>query len=220
MTTTTPTNPLAQPLARVPGLNRLLPEAISQTTGRPIQSEHAGVRTLTGIGGTPSDFIQEEIRRVGVPGSSFYIRTTGDYGLDKMIKETYARILQQELGDHTDPATGEIVKGVLSDPSYVELGTPARQRDFLQRYIFPPLKRAALGETREALGESRFTEATVVGEEARRRQRQQKMLEDLIGETPESQLPGDTGDPDLAGQPPPGPPAPAADTLAPPPPAQ
>ena len=200
------TRPLAAPLSQVPGVSRLIPERISQTTGKAVTTTHPWLRALAGIGSAPRDFVTEEVRRVGVPGQSVFIRETGDYGLDKMVAENYARILQQEL-----PA-------VLEDQSYIELRTPARQRDFLQRYIFPPLKRAALGETREALGESRFTEATVVGEEARRRQRQQKMLEDLIGETPESQLPGDQ---DLAGQPPPGPPpspAPAADTLGGPPP--
>lgn len=193
--------PLAQPLARVPGLNRLLPEATSQTTGRPIRSEHAGVRTLTGIGGAPSDFIQEEVRRVGVPGSSVYIRETGDAGLDKMVAETYAQILQQELPQ------------ILEDPQYVELGTPARQRDFLQRYVFPPLKRAALGETRSLLGESRFTEATVRGEESRRRQRQQKLLDALEAETPQEASQPE----DLVGTPPPGPPAPSAGTSVAPP---
>jgi len=51
--------------------------------------------------------VTEEVRRAGVPGQSVFIRETGDYGLDKMVAENYARILQQEL-----PA-------VLEDQSYI-----------------------------------------------------------------------------------------------------
>ena len=59
---------------------------------------------------------------------------------------------------------------VLEDPYYLELRTPARQRDFLQG-IFADLKAAAASEALDLLGEERVTAATVRGEEARRRAR-------------------------------------------------
>jgi hypothetical protein len=178
--------PLAGPLANVPYARRLIPERISQTTGRPVATEYPLLRALAGIGTTPRDFVVEEVRRVGVPGQSVFIRETGDYGLDRAIAESYAQVLKEEL------------PGILEDPSYQELGTPARQRDFLQRSIFPVLKRVALAEARSTVGEERYTEATVRGEEERRRARQTRLLDAL-----ESELPLED---ELRGAPPPGPP--------------
>lgn len=180
--------PLAAPLANVPYVRRVIPERISQTTGRPVATEYPLLRALAGIGTTPRDFVVEEVRRVGVPGQSVFIRETGDYGLDRAIAESYATVLQEEL-----PA-------ILEDPTYRELRTPARQRDFLQRTIFPVLKRVALAEARSMVGEDRYTEATVRGEEERRRARQSRLIEELEGELPAEDDP-------LRGSPPPAPPA-------------
>lgn len=182
--------PLAAPFANVPFVKQLIPERISQTTGRPVAAEYPLLRGLLGIGTAPRDFIVEEVQRIGVPGASVYIRETGDYGLDRLVAETYARLLQEEL-----PA-------VFEDPFYTELGTPARQRDYLQRYVFPALKRASLGEARELLGEERVEEGTVRGEAARRRDRQQRLLDDLAAAEPEIAPTPD----DQVGEPPPGPP--------------
>lgn len=189
--------PLAGPIANVPYARQLIPESVSQTTGKPVAAEYPLLRGLLGIGTTPRDFVTEEVRRIGVPGSSVFIRETGDYGLDRLVAETYSKLLQEEL------------PSVLEDQEYVALGSPARQRDYMQRYIFPALKRAALSETRELLGEERFTGATVRGEDARRRARQAKLLEDL-----EAGEPGVAQDP--LGGPPPGPP-PTAPSVGPPP---
>lgn len=188
--------PLAAPFANVPGVRQLIPESISQTTGRPVAAEYPLLRALAGIGTSPRDFVTEEVRRIGVPGQSVFIRETGDYGLDRMIAESYSAILKEEL------------PGILEDPSYTELSTPARQRDYMQRYIFPALKRAALGEARTLLGEERFTGATVRGEEARRRTRQERLLTDLEEAEPvvEQEDPGaPPGPPTTTGAPPPPP---------------
>lgn len=164
--------PLAGPLANVPLARQIIPERISQTTGQPVAAEYPLLRGLLGIGTTPRDFIVEEVRRIGIPGSSVYLRETGDYGLDRLVAETYARNLKTFLPE------------VFEAPEYGELGTPARQRDYLQRYIFPAIKRASLAEVRESLGTARFEEATVKGEDARRKVRQQRLVEQLEGETP------------------------------------
>ncbi len=178
--------PIAAPLGNVPGVRQLIPERISQTTGKPVASEYPLLRALAGIGTAPRDFVTEEVRRVGVPGQTVFIKETGDYGLDRMIADQYSQILQQEL-----PA-------ILEDPSYLELRTPARQRDYLQRYVFPSLKRAALAEARGLVGDAQFEGAMVQGEAKRRKDRQTRLLEELEAAEPEIQ------DPDLLGAPPPG----------------
>lgn len=179
--------PLAGPLANVPYARRLIPERISQTTGRPVATEYPLLRALAGIGTTPRDFVVEEVRRVGVPGQSVFIRETGDYGLDRAIAESYAKVLKEEL------------PSILESEDYRTMGTPARQRDFLQRTIFPVLKRVALAEARSMVGEERYTEATVRGEEERRRARTNRLLDELEQEVPMEDDP-------LRGAPPPGPP--------------
>lgn len=178
--------PLAAPIANIPGARQLIPESISQTTGKPVATEYPLLRALAGIGTTPRDFVTEEVRRIGVPGASVFVRETGDVGLDRMVAESYAKILGDEL------------PGILEDPAYTQLETPARQRDYMQRYIFPALKRAALADAREALGDVRFEGATVTGENARRQQRQTKLLDALEGSEPAIEDQGDG--------PPPGPP--------------
>lgn len=183
--------PLAAPIANIPGVRRLIPERISQTTGQPVAAEYPFLRGLLGIGTAPRDFVVEEVRRIGVPGSSVYIRETGDYGLDRLIAETYARTLQEFLPE------------VLEAPEYAEFGTPALQRDYLQRYIFPAIKRASLAEVQDALGTERFEEATVQGEEARRRTRQQRLLDRLLEETPELEGAGEEEAGALTAPPPP-----------------
>lgn len=191
--------PIAAPLANIPGVSQLIPESISQTTGKPIAAEYPWLRALAGVGTAPRDFVTEEVRRVGVPGQSVFIRETGDVGLDRMVAERYAAILQQEL-----PAE-------LEGQSYLEQSTPARKRDYLQRYIFPALKRAALGEVREALGEERFQAGTVRGEDARRKARQLRLIDELIAREPELEVddpeapPAETGaGAGQVGEPPPG----------------
>lgn len=192
--------PLAGPIANVPFAKQLIPESVSQMTGKPVQTEYPLLRGLAGIGTTPRDFVTEEVRRIGVPGQSVFIRETGDYALDRTIAEAYAKVLEEEL-----PA-------VLEAPEYQQLGTPARQRDYMQRYIFPALKRAALGEARQTVGETAYQGATVTGENARRQTRQLQLLEALEGAepgapaeeqvgTPPPQAPAAIG----AGGPPPGP---------------
>lgn len=185
--------PLAEGLGRVPGLNRLIPPTYSQTTGQPVRGVYPAARAVTGIGGSQADFIQEEIRRVGLPGSSYYFRETGDKGFDDLLAQTYARIVNAELPT------------VLEDPEYQQLGTPARQRDYLQR-IFPLLKRAALGEVKELLGLERVEEAQTTGEELRRKRRQAALVETLEGAEP----PGGESAPFEEPEPPPPAPAPAA----------
>lgn len=163
--------PLAGPMANIPFAKQLIPERISQTSGQPVAAEYPLLRGLLGIGTTPRDFVVEEVRRIGVPGSTVYIRETGDVGLDRLVAETYARNLQQYLPQ------------VLESDHYATLATPARQRDFLQRYFFPAVKRGSLGEVRLLLGNDRYTEATVRGENARRKERQARLIEDLAGES-------------------------------------
>jgi hypothetical protein len=153
------------------------------------------VRVLTGIGGSPSDIVQEEARRIGLPGTSLYISEKGDAELDRMTAESYARILQEELPQ------------MLEDPTYTELRTPARQRDFLQRYVFPVLKRAALAEARLGVGEKRYKAGTLKGEAARKAARQLRLIDELEGALPpEERL--ESEEPDQIGAPPPGPPGP------------
>jgi hypothetical protein len=190
-----PMRPLAAPIANIPFARRVIPERISQTSGKAVAAEYPLLRALAGVGSAPRDFIVEEVRRIGLPGQSVFIRETGDAGLDRLVAETYAKIL------------GETLPQILEDPSYTGLGTPARQRDFMQRYVFPDLKRAALGTVRGLLGEERFTAATVRGEEARRRRRVDAMLEELGPETPEPQeeAPADPLSPPSAEAPPPPP---------------
>jgi len=185
------TYPLAEGLGRVPGLSRLVPPTYSQTTGQPVRSINPGVRALTGIGGSQADFIQEEVRRIGLPGSTVYFRETGDYGLDTLLAQTYARILQSEL------------PGVLESEGYRVLGTPAAQRDYLQR-VFPLFKRAALGVTKELLGLARTEEAMVTGEEARRKRRQLALVERLEAQEPQApqEPPEETPEPAPAPPPP------------------
>lgn len=185
-----PLRPLAAPLANIPYASQAIPDRISQTTGQPLSTEYPLLRGGAGIGTSPRDFVQEEAQRIGLPGQAVYIRETGDYGLDRMVAETYARILQQELPQ------------VLSDPTYQALGTPADQRDYLSRWIFPNLKRAALADVRQGLGDQRFQAATVKGEGARRQQRQLDLVDRLQGEVG----PAAPDDPAEADQPPPGPP--------------
>lgn len=191
------THPLAAPFANVPFAKQLIPERISQTTGRPVATEYPLLRGLLGIGTTPRDFVVEEVRRIGVPGQSVYIQETGDYGLDRTIAESYSTILREEL------------PSILESDTYQQLGSPALQRDFLQRSIFPVLKRVALAEARTVVGSERFTGSTVRGEEARRRDRQQRLLDAL-----ESELPPEETEPGG----PPGPPPEAGAATAPPPP--
>jgi hypothetical protein len=200
--------PLAGPIANIPYARQAIPESISQMTGKPVASEYPLLRGLLGIGTTPRDFITEEVRRIGVPGASVFIRETGDYALDRVVAEKYSEILQQALGDPPpDPATGKPpvddlgrpLTGILSSEYYQQLGTPARQRDYLQRYVFPALKRAALGEARATIGEDQYQGATVTGENARRKQRQAKLLEALEAGEPQSPQEQE----DLIGTPPP-----------------
>ena len=175
--------PLAEGLGRVPGASRLLPPTYSQTTGEPVRSVNPGVRAITGIGGTQVDFIQEEATRIGLPGSTRYFRETGDKGLDDLLHQIYARVQQSEL------------PGVFESPDYQQLGTPAAQRDYLQK-VFPLLKRAALAETKDLLGSERVSTATVVGEEARRQKRRLALIERLeAAEPPAPQEPPDTPEP-------------------------
>lgn len=190
--------PLAGPLANVPGVKQLIPERVSQTTGEVVQTEYPFLRGGLGIGTSPRDFVMEEARRIGVPGSSIFIRETGDVGLDRAVAESYSQILKTEL------------PGILQDPQYTQLGTPARQRDFLQRYVFPVLKRAALAEARSTVGDARYEAGTVKGEAARRQLRQARLLDQLEAETPSVD---DVGDLDA----PPGPPAAAVPPPPPPP---
>jgi hypothetical protein len=186
--------PLAEGLGRVPGASRLIPPTYSQTTGEPVRSIHPGVRALTGVGGTQADFVQEEVRRVGLSGSSVYFKETGDYGLDTLLAQTYARVLRAEM-----PA-------VLEDPDYRSLGTPAAQRDYLQK-VFPLLKRAALGEVKELLGTERVETAQTSGEELRRKKRQAALLERLEAAEPRVETaPFEEPEPAPPGPPPPGPP--------------
>lgn len=159
--------PLGAPIENVPGARRVIPETISQTTGKPIQTEYPLLRTTTGIGTQAKDFAAEEAQRVGVPGSALYLKETGDVGLDRLVAETYSKILQEHL-----PA-------VLQDPGYTQLRTPARQRDFLQQAVLPTLKHAALAQVRADLGATEFDAAEVTGEAKRRKDRQQRMLKDL-----------------------------------------
>lgn len=178
--------PLAAPLGNIPGVRQLIPERISQTTGKPVTSEYPWLRALAGIGTAPRDFVTEEVRRVGVPGQSVFIKETGDYGLDTLIADRYSTLLQQEL------------PSVLEHPSYQALRTPARQRDYLQRYIFPAIKRGALAEARSLVGEDQYQGALVQGEAARHKARQLRLLDELKQETPEV-----PADPDAVGAPPP-----------------
>jgi hypothetical protein len=188
--------PLAGPLANIPGVRQVIPETVSQTSGKPLAAEYPLLRGLLGIGTAPRDFVVEEVRRIGVPGQTVYIRETGDVGLDRMVAESYSRLL------------GEYLPEVLESPEYAQLGTPAQQRDYLGRYIFPTLKRAALAEAREGIGEEAFTAATVRGETARRKTRQARLLQQLEGElgpeTPETDgPPADPSAPDIPPPPPP-----------------
>lgn len=198
-----PYSPLAEPIASIPYVSRIIPERISQTTGQPVTTAHPWLRMLAGVGSVPRDFITEEVRRVGVPGQSVFIGETGDYGLDKTIAETYAKVLQTRLPT------------ILELPYYQSLRTPARQRDFLQRNVFPNLKREAMGRVRQTLGISRVTAATVQGEEARRRQRQARMVEALEQDLP--QIVEVEAEPEVGG-PPPAPPGAGLEGGPPPPP--
>jgi hypothetical protein len=162
----------------------LIPDRISQTTGQPVTATHPGYRAFAGVGSTQRDFISEEVKRIGVPGSTVYLKETGDYGLDRYLAEQYARLLQQ----HLPP--------ILESEQYQQLATPARQRDFLQQYVFPVIKRGALDSAKADLGLDRFQAATVTGEGARRKQRQARLIEGLQQELPrveteEIEVPGE-----------------------------
>lgn len=184
-----PFRPLVAPLSNVPFLSRVIPERISQTTGEPVATEFPLLRALAGIGATPKDFVTQEVQRVGVPGQSVFIRETGDYPLDRIIAETYSRILEKRLPRE------------LERPYYRRLGTPADQRDYLQRIAFPAFKREAVGRVKQLMGYERVEASTVRGEAARRKQRRIDLLDRLQGELGPAP-PDDTE----GGGPPPGPP--------------
>ena len=179
-----PWHPMGAWLGNIPYASRVIPERISQTSGQPMTTAHPFLRAVLGVGTAPRDAVVEEIRKVGVPGQSVYIRETGDYGLDTEIARTYGQVLQSEL------------PGFVEDEYYQMLDTPALKRDFLQQVVFPVLKRAALAEVKAAQGLERYEGATVRGENARRKRRQQRLIESLEQEAPvdESlyQAPADT----------------------------
>jgi hypothetical protein len=194
-----PYGPLGAPLSNIPGASRLIPETVSQTSGKPMTTAHPLLRALAGIGSAPRDFVSEEIRRVGVPGATVFIRETGDVGVDKLVAETYGGVLQKEL-----PA-------FLEDAFYQQLGSPARQRDYLQRRVFPRLKRTALAEVKATLGQT-WQDASVQGENKRRGMRNERLIEELDQEAGGvREVPVD--DQDLIGAPPPTPDAPAPPPL-------
>jgi hypothetical protein len=122
-----------------------------------------------------------------------FIRETGDYPLDRIVAENYASILQQELPK------------ILEDPLYTALGTPADQRDYLQQWVFPALKRAAMGEVRLQVGEPEYQGAMVRGEAARRKARQLDLIDRLTAELGPAP-PTDTGAEPEPSDLPPGPP--------------
>ena len=188
-----PYRPLADPLANVPYLSGVIPERVSQTTGQPVATEYPLLRALAGIGTAPKDFVTQEVQRVGAAGQSVFIRETGDYPLDRIVAENYARILQRELPK------------ILEAPLYTKLGTPADQRDYLQRWVFPSFKRAALGQARLQVGEPEYQGAMVRGEGARRKARQMDLIDRLTAELGPAP-PADTGAEPEPSDLPPGPP--------------
>lgn len=204
-TTQNPERPLAAPIASVPFARRLVPEVISQTSGKPLGTQHPLMRSLLGIGSSPRDFVVEEVRRVGVPGQSVYIGETGDVERDRLVAEIYPQNLQRYLPE------------ILSSQEYAQLRTPARQRDFLQQ-VFSEIKQETMAEVRGYLGEERWAESEPRGEDFRRRLRQQRMEEEMAQSEGLAPPPGPPDSAEASpGMPPPPAPAAAGSAFPPPP---
>lgn len=225
-TTAEPWRPLAEPLANIPGASRLIPETLSQTTGRPLTSPRPLLRGLGGVSTSAQDFIDEAFQRVGLPGRLSHIRQTGDVEIDQLNAQHLAELYQSVLGDPIDPKTGEppvdprtgvAETGVLGSPEYQRL-SPALQRDHLAG-IIPRLKAAAQLQTRAMVEAHRYEGVTVRGEEARKKARQLRHLDALDADLPpgvlESLRAGESEAPGVT--PPPGPPT-TGTAPAPPPP--
>jgi hypothetical protein len=186
---------LAEGLGRIPGVSQVIPPTYSQTSGKPIKSAHPVFKLATGVSVSEPDFIQEELRRIGMPGSSFYFRETGDVAFDQLLFQVYNRIAEDR---------DEGLPTLLEDPEYRKL-SPANQRDRMQE-VLPNLKREALGEVKELLGLERVEEAMTSPAEARRKKRQAALAAELDAE---AGVGGELAPFDAPEPAPPGPPPPA-----------
>jgi hypothetical protein len=164
--------PLAAPLENVPGVRQLIPETLSQTSGEPMTSYSPLARTFAGLNTRQRDFAETEFQRIGMPFGSVYLRKTGDQGVDDTLAQNYSTILKQNL------------PRVLQLPYYRQLGTPARQRDFLAKQVLPKWRAAARALTKQQLGVTTVNLASEGSEARRTRIRRETLLKEQAEQDP------------------------------------
>lgn len=163
--------PLMQYTANLPFLgSKIIPEKYNQVSGQPLSAHMPWLRALLGITTRKWDRVAGEINATGVPGSAVYILATNDIFLDRLIAGHYARAISQ----HADSM-------IFANEYYQTLDSPATRRDYLQTYVFPNLKKIALGAAMIDVGWKRMKEERE-GPEQRRRRLRTERLYGLAGE--------------------------------------
>lgn len=164
--------PLWQPTAsNFPGAQRLLRPSIDQLTGE-AKTRTSPLMSTFGLGYQEQSPVQTEIKRTGVPGSTVYIRSTGDAEVDQITAEEYGKVLQ------------EYFPQVLESEGYKQADSPATQRDFHVKTTFPVLKSLAIAKAMERVGLEKWDETHLRGEARRTKERQMRLLERL-GQDPD-----------------------------------
>lgn len=161
--------PVGQFMANLPFIGAAaIPETYNQLTGQPLAAQAPLLRSLGGSTLGQWDTVSGEITKIGMPGSSVYIRKTGDIYVDKTIAYHYAKLVQ------------EYIPQLLADPSYQKLDSAALRRDAMGK-VLPKLKKAAIGYTIMDMGAERLKRAQA-GSETRRRQARVDRLQRLLVE--------------------------------------
>lgn len=177
--------PLAQPLGNLPFIGAaVIPETYNQLTGQPLETFMPLARAAGGVSLQTWHRITGEVAANGVPGQSVYIRSSGDYALDRLIATHYAygaATFWDQLVTH--------------NAYYQSLDSPATRRDYLQRYVFPPLKKYALGQTMMDAGVMEVRQAFETPEGRRRRMRAARVQQVLQQEGIRFDEPGEAGEP-------------------------
>jgi len=176
--------PVGQFMGNLPFIGAAaIPETYNQLTGQPLASQYPLLRTLGGVTLGSWDRVSGEITKIGMPGSSVYIRKTGDVYVDKLIGYHYAKLLQQYLPQ------------VLDDPEYQKLDSAALRRDALGK-VLPKLKKAAIGYTTMDMGVERIKRAQAGSETVRRQARVARLQQLLADEGLRDLAPDDPEEPE------------------------
>lgn len=193
------TYPLAQPLGNLPFLGALLiPETVSQITGKPLDTYAPLMRALTGVTMRERTQLQDVLTESGVPPSSVYLRDTGDPFLDRLLGFHYANTLNRVLPQ------------LLDNPVWQALPSPALRRDFLQQ-LLPKVKASAIAQAMADSDPEQLQGARDTREGQRRRLRMEKLRELIDAEglrnkagEPEADTPPELDDaPEVEPEPPP-----------------